>query len=259
MLLWGVGTLWAPLAEYFGLGLAITAASVAFLIKDFFIRHAYNTRNEHQAFVVNITLAISLVLLLTALHFSNRAITVILALAVYAISHVFAAGSGFLKSHRLLRTWNLDQLKADFIEAWECGRWALTQNLVFWLRSQAHTYVSVIYAGAGAVGLINAARLLIAPVQFLIPAISQIILPRLSSARSDIPRALKLTKITSGFLFLASLLYTVILLTNLDLISKFALGKNYLDNNAIKALAVSWCLVICSCSSIDFWIFGSVV
>lgn len=62
------GMLWPPVVNHAGFGLAVTAASIAFLMKDFFVRYAYNTRNEIGALAMNLVLGGSLLFSLMALH-----------------------------------------------------------------------------------------------------------------------------------------------------------------------------------------------
>ena len=237
--------LWAAVGEHAWFALSITAAAVSFLLKDFFARHFYNIRKESHALAVNVTMAICQALLLLALHVLDYSFEAEVALAVYALSHGVAAIFGFMIARLPLREGLGAGLRGDLDEAWRHGKWAIAQNLVYWLRTQAHTYISMIFAGPAGVGLINAARLLISPILFLIPAVSQIMLPRLASVSANKRLALRIASTSAGIFLAMSLTYSAILLINFKYIARLALTPNYADIPSVFLLGAIWCAVMC--------------
>lgn len=233
------------LANYAKFSIAVTAASVAFLLKDFFVRHAYNVKKEIWALKINMTLALGLLIFVSMQYFFHTPLTVNVALWMYALAHGFSVIYGYRSVCLPINMVTLAVLKVDVIEAWKHGKWAVAQNLVYWIRTQAQTYVSAIFSGPTAVGLINATRLLISPILFLMPAISQIILPRLAEARnSGKHKILRLAFIATIALMTCSIFYSFFLLIFLKAIAKLLLGAQYSNDPSIHIFVSLWCFVL---------------
>jgi len=242
-LLIAFGWVWAPLSgKYFGLGMAITAASTAYLLKDFFIRHAYIVRKEAWALYVNIFTALALVGLLLAQYQFFPEINSTSALWIFSASNIGGALFGLVLAQLPILTVSLYQLKTDMREAWVGGKWALTGVGVTWSQTQAYMYVSAIFAGPSAVGYANAARLLIAPALFLMPAVTQLVMPRLATLRTTNAERMfriswKFTVVMGSF----AVVYSAILLGLADEITPVLLGEGY---EHVTALVAAWCLVL---------------
>ncbi len=246
LLVFVVGETWLVwLAQYAGLGLVISAASVAYLLKDFFIRHSYTVRRETWALVINITVAFSLAGLLLAHHYGVLKITLENALWFYAVSNMAGAMAGFMLVRLPLWTVQWKRLFEDARESWIGGRWELGINFTDLLQSQSYTLVTALFIGAAGVGYINAARLLIAPVILLRVSVSQVMLPRLVDMRNQNKRKMiRLGQyITAGILVVA-ICYSAALLLYLRDIVPTVLGLKFDQYDLIFSLTLVWCLVL---------------
>jgi O-antigen/teichoic acid export membrane protein len=229
--------------EYLDLVFAIIAASVAYLLKDFFIRHAYTVRRESWALWVNVAVAVSLAAsLLGQFRFASN-LTPEGALGIYASSNMMGAVVGFALIRLPILTARLRLLGEDLREAWAGGSWALGGVAVTWAQTQAYMYITAVFVGPVGVAYANAARLLITPAIFLVPALSQVLMPRLASMRSSNSR--KMLKISGQFsaaLVVFSVIYSVVLLGLADVIAPVLLGAKY--GQQIRPLAAAWCFVM---------------
>lgn len=228
--------------QYVGLTISIIAASVTFIIKDFFVRYAYTARRESWALLVNVAVAITLaVLLLLQLHFAID-LNPENALWIYAVSNMMGAVVGLGMIRLPILTVRMHQLGVDIREAWVGGSWALIGVAVTWSQTQAYMYVTAVFVGPVGVAYANAARLLITPALFLMPAVSQVVMPRLASLRASNPqKMLKFSNLFSRCLIIFSVIYSVILLGIVDLITPALLSDKYQN---IIPLVVAWCMVM---------------
>ncbi|NMM38847.1 MAG: hypothetical protein HHJ09_15345 [Glaciimonas sp.] len=240
------GTLAAMLVRsdwqrYFGIIATITMTSVAFLCKEFLISYAYVRRRERLALLVSILsvgilcggLAIEY---LTGIELSAQNV-----LLLYAAGAAAGAAVGYWSSPLSIAS-NTQNLMPDFIEAWGHGRWALGGVSATWIQAQTYTYVLAFFLGPAGVGQANAARIFISPFNFLIPAINQIAIPRLADLRaSDRARMLRVSVMLTAGLFFFALVYSAILLTNLDFVFATVLGR---QDAGIQSLIPVWCVVL---------------
>lgn len=242
MVLW-IGGSWSDwMAQYSGLGAAITGASVAYLLKEFFVRHAYTARKETWAFVASIAVAVTLVAILLLQHYALVEFTPVQALWLYAEGQFAGAVVGFAQAQLPLNAVRRGRLLGDLLEAWKGGRWATGGVSVTWAQSQSYTYVVALFVGPAGVGYANAARLLIAPVAFLFPAIDQVVMPRLASMRaSNLPGMLKTGRLVAAGLLIVVVAYSAILLSQVDIIAPIVLGSHY---DQIAPLVAVWCLIL---------------
>ncbi len=230
------------LVQFAGLGLAVTGASVSYLLKDFFIRHAYTARKETCALAINIAAAIGLLGSLLLKHQTDTGLSSETALWMYALGNLTGAVAGLVLVRLPLTAVQFFRVAKDVREAWIGGRWAIGGVSVIWAQSQAYMYVTALFAGPAGVGYANAAKLLITPVISLVPAISQIAMPRLAEMRATNPPAMLRAGglFTFGMVILGAI-YSVALLGLLDEIAPLLLGAGYED---IAALVAAWCLVM---------------
>lgn len=231
------------LRQYSQYGIAVTAASTAYLVKEFFVRHAYNNRKESWALAIHGTLAASLILLLIGQHFEKQTLTVIEALWAYALAHVAASLHGFRLASLPLRSATRQAMVTDHREAWRGGKWAMSTNFVYFLRAHAHTIIVAGSIGPIGVAQLNAARLFITPAVMLTPALSQIFMPRMAQARCDsLPKLYHTGRVFSEVLLLVAVLYSVLLLLAFDLLSPFVVGAKY---GQLFWLVTAWCVHAC--------------
>jgi O-antigen/teichoic acid export membrane protein len=224
-------------------GLAIAVASAAYLLKEFFIRHSYNVGAESIALVIHGVLAVSLVLFLSVNHFYLAPLTVEGALYVYAVAHACAIIAGLSLTRLPFRGSFNTALLGDLREAWQGGRWASVANIVYFVRGQSHTIVVAIVLGPAGVAILAAARLLVQPVATLIPALSQVAMPRLAELRLRtvqlVPKAgLCISMALAG----AVVIYSLILMTTYDHVATVVLGQKYQN---LFSLTLWWSVYVC--------------
>lgn len=228
--------------KYIGLAVSIVAASISYVVKDFFVRHAYTVRRESWALWINITVAVTLaVLLLMQFRFSSG-FKPESALWIYAASNMMGGVIGFALVRLPIFAVRIGQLGDDLREAWVGGRWALVGVAITWMQTQAYMYVTAVFVGPVGVAYANSARLLITPAIFIMPALSQVMMPRLASFRISNPeKMLQISKIFTLGAVIFSVGYSVILLSLVDMISPVLLGEQY---GRISPVVAAWCLVV---------------
>lgn len=239
-----VGGIWCEwIYRYSGVGLAIAAASIIYLLKDFFLRHAYTIRKEIIALAVNVSVAVALVGTLYIHHIYAKDINAQVALWYYAFCHLVGVAVGLTMLHLPLQAISISHVLSDIREAWSLGRWGLLNNIVSSFRTQAHIVFATAIAGLTTVAKLNATRLLITPAIFFLPAVSQLLLPRLAWLKAQS----KIRLISVGFilglaLIAASLIYSMILLIFLKPISGLILGGRYTSSYSITS---AWSAYVC--------------
>lgn len=224
------------------LAFSITAASVAYIIKDFFVRHAYTVRREIWALCINVAVAVVLAAMLLLKSLFAGGFNPEAALWIYAASNMLGAVVGLVLVRLPILAVRMNQLGNDLQEAWIGGRWALGGASVTWAQTQAYMYVTAVFVGPAGVAYANAARLLITPAIFLIPALSQVMMPRLASLRVSNPKKmLKISSLFSKGLIVFSVLYSLVLISLLDVVAPILLGDQY---GNLGSLVAAWCLVM---------------
>lgn len=229
--------------HYFNLSLAIAAASISYLIKDFFIRHAYTIRRENNALLVNISIATSMILLLLFLNKESITLNSEVALLIYALSNFFGGLVGFYFANLPILTANFREIRGDLREAWVGGKWALGGVGLTWSQTQAYMYVTAIFIGPAGVGLINAAKIMITPALFLMPAITQLAVPRLAALRNtDQLRMIKISLLFSIGLVCFATIYSLILVVFGEDFGYLLIGKYKYD--VIFPVMMAWCTLL---------------
>jgi O-antigen/teichoic acid export membrane protein len=238
-----MGGAWSQLInKHVSLIYSIVIASIAYIIKDFFVRHSYTARKESWALWVNVAVAVTLASLLW-IHFQFEiAFDSERALWIYAASNMVGALVGFALVRLPILTVRLREVFHDVREAWVGGRWALGGVAVTWTQTQAYMYISALFLGPAGVAYANAARLFITPAIFLVPAIGQIVAPRLAALRASNPqRMMQIGILFTTGLIAFSMLYSITLLGMIDVIKPILIGAKYAD---ITPLVAAWCLVL---------------
>lgn len=237
------GYIWESVVRHAEFASAIMTASVTYLFKDFFVRHAYNVRRESWALSIHGAIACIMAILLWLHHLFVTSFSAETALWIYALAQVSGAILGYLLARLPVAGHQVNTLFGDLRESWHGGKWASITNLVYFARTQAHTIVVVFLLGPIEVAKLNATRLLVTPATILTPALSQIAMPRLASAREQGERRLiVLGRLVALTLLTIALFYCVILLGNYDFIVDIVLEDSYQDLFVITAL---WCLYTC--------------
>jgi O-antigen/teichoic acid export membrane protein len=239
----GVGHFSPLFGAYREFGVAVGAASVAYLIKEFFVRHAYSDRSEFSALCVHIVLAVSLISALVACHLANLSMTVGLAIWIYAVAHAIAALYGYALAQLPIRDIRWVALRSDLAEAWTGGKWASLTHLLYFLRIQAHTIVVAGLAGPLGVAKLNAARLFITPAIMLTPALAQVALPRMTqSVRVDLTAFRRQGRSLTTLLITISIVYSALILSFVDTLAPLLIGDAY---SSLFWIVAAWSAYAC--------------
>lgn len=168
------------ISKYSKFILAIAFASVAYLLKDFFIRHSYNFRKENWALQINFIILISLVIFLSVLKLFNIALNAQLAILVYAASNALGGIAGFART----KISNFITLKIhsfmDVTDIYTTGTFAVVMTIAGSLRGSSLIFLAPLIVGTIAVAQINAARVFVSPVLLIIPVINNVLMPRMA-------------------------------------------------------------------------------
>jgi O-antigen/teichoic acid export membrane protein len=230
------------IARYECLILPITAASISYLLKDFFVRHSYTARKEIWALSINSAVAFTLSVLLLAQSYSGLKFSSEKALCFYSISNLMGAVSGFFLARLPIRAVRKQRVVEDVREAWQGGRWAIGGSSVIWLQSQAYTYVTAVVLGPAGVGYANAGQMLIRPFLMLAAAINQVTMPRIAELRSQGGQKVAQVGllITTGLLVLA-MCYVAMVLFFADYVTSFVLGSQFQN---LRPIIIAWAFVL---------------
>lgn len=234
---------WEPVAHYAEFSGAVIAASIGYLLKDFFVRHSYNMRRETWALTINSTIACTMGVLLWVQYVVVETFNVELAIWIYALAQLggVVAGAFFAKLPISVR--QQCGLRGDLKEVWHGGKWASITNLVYFIRTQAHTIVVATLLGPVGVANLNAARLLVTPAVMLTPALSQVAMPRLASVRAQgDAQVVKYGFVVTLVLLAVALIYCSILLGGYEFIVIRLLGDKYQD---VFSIVLLWCVYTC--------------
>lgn len=164
--------------------LAAALSSVSYLLKDYFVRLSYSLRSETSAIIVSSFVALGTLgggVLAALLDARLSAVT---ALLTFSFGQLLGAGAGAFRAALPMLKCDARHVLIDVRQAWLGGRWAVGGALVIWLQSQAYIYVTAATVGAAGVGYANVARLFVSPFQAILPAVGQVMLPRLASMRA---------------------------------------------------------------------------
>ncbi|MFC5498391.1 lipopolysaccharide biosynthesis protein [Caenimonas terrae] len=229
--------------QYFALALSIVAASVSFALKDFFIRHAYTVRRENWALWVNIVVAATLAAALAVKYMLFGGFGPAGALWVYALSNLAGAAVGFVIVGLPMASVCMKEIYKDVRHAWVGGRWAFVGVAVTWSQTQLYMYVTAMFVGPAGVGLANAARILVTPAMFLMPAVTQIVMPRLATLRTtNLARMIQMSTIFSAGLVAFAALYSIALISTGDFIAPMLTRHyRYVD---VAPLVGAWCVML---------------
>ena len=217
-------------------------SSIFYLLKDFFIRNSYNQKRESHALKSNIATSAFIFCSLGLFYFCDRTVTLNISISIYAGGLLFGACVGALNAGIPLRSIKLSKLKKDFDESWINGKWALGGSTITWLQSQAYIYITAIIIGPVGVGYASAARLIITPFQFLLPAANQIILPRMVQLSLI---SYKLTRRAgvcyTASMFICALIYISVIVTYFDFFTGILINESI---PGLKEISMAWMIVL---------------
>lgn len=220
--------------------LAAGTFASGYLLKEFYARLAYTLGYEARALRVNACIALALLAelsLMAALHLPMSAVS---ALYCYAAAACVGAAVGHLEL-RLPFAKDRNHLRCTLVELWAVGRWALVNDVGYAMRQNAHVLLTATLAGTAGVGMINAARLFVAPIMMVTPAISQLYVARLVRLRKTQPLQLLRNGVTFSAVSVgAVVIYAVILYLTFPLAMGFAGGELPPD---IDPIVVAWVVV----------------
>lgn len=236
--------IWPQIAEYEDFTIAVTAASIGYLLKEFFIRNAYNMRKEHWAIVVNLTIAASMILLMGYLqYYIKKTITINSSLWICSLSYIIAAIGGYICSKFPQNSIQFKKIILDCREAFNGGVWSVVAHIIISLRTQAHIMILTSMMGPLAVAKLNASKIFVTPASMLTPALTQIFLPRVAMARhQDKNKAHIFTFGFTAILFTIAVFYSISILISFNYISEIIVGKKY---DSLFWLVFGWCIYIC--------------
>lgn len=229
--------------EAINLWLSVMAASIGFLLKDFFIRLTYTERQERLALAINIVVGISILITSYLQNSITSQVTASTALFIYGASNFLGFIWGYYITNLNVHDLKFQQVRDDVREAWfGGGGWYLLITCANAIQTQAHTIVGAIWLGPIGVATMNAARLLLTPPLVLLPALNQVLLPRMVEKRSENPADLsktgwKISQLLTGL----TLLYIAMLIPAIDWIAEFVIKSEYAD---LKMTAYGWCIAV---------------
>lgn len=230
----------APASQYPDLLVATVAISVAYGLKEFHIRLAFNEERGLDAVAIHLLLALTLFAGTLYVVSSGREFTLTLAMLLYALAHMIAFAYGQIRAQLGLRGHDWDDLAITFKHIWSGGKWETLTSVVMALRNQAHTIIVGAVVGPVGVAKINASRLLVTPAVMSIPALSQIMLARMAKIREAEGikgiRSIQ-QKFAFGLGFIA-LAYSALLLIAYPFLADLLFGERYQD---MFWLTFFWC------------------
>ncbi|MGC1441782.1 MAG: hypothetical protein WA888_14340 [Burkholderiaceae bacterium] len=211
------------------------------ILLHYFLRQAFSVNKETTALLLNLILVISLAVMLAIHYVTGSAITPTLAMGFYALAHLIAATAGSLLLPVYRRHFRLGLLKRDIVDTWAQGRWAMAGVWVSWGQSQAYVYLTPLFFGLAGLGAVNAARMLVAPLIMLLPAVNQVALPRFANLQVQQPDQLSGSGIRACVVLLVcALAYAAIVGFGFDSLSLVLLGEVRAD---LFWIAMAWCLM----------------
>jgi len=224
--------------------MGVTLMAVAYALKEFHTRHAFNEGRGGRAVQIHAAVAALLLLGVGGASLLGVSVTLELAFGLYAGAHACAAAMGHALAGLPMRGHSLSGIKADLAEIAVGGRWAALTKLLYSLRTQAHTIVVAIALGPIGVAQINAGRMLITPAAILIPAMSQVVLPQMAKAAARGGRTAVIGSMWRTGLGLISiaLVYSTLVLYFWPQLSAFILGNQY---DGLFWIAALWCVYAC--------------
>lgn len=222
-----------------GISISLAAATGAYIVKEFFIRYSFiQERTKHHSIYINGSL---IVVLMTGVFFLRDSIDVKSGIILYGIGHFTAACIGYVVCDLKLADLSRSKVWSSFLEVYPNGSWAAFSSIVYSIRANAHTLIVASLLGSVGVAAMNSARTVVTPATLLIPALSNIALPRFSRilAHEGKSAMSAYAMRVVGVVSLVCLAYSILLIACWPLIDDFVLGGKYPNSMTLGAL---WCL-----------------
>lgn len=206
---------------------AVTVVSVLNPLRNFYIRISYSLKREKSAIVINASWVLSLIILSLGYSYLHGYGESSDGLIVLGMAHFSSIVIGFVVygCRSIALKWSV--VKGVWVAFWENGRWALGGVAITWMQNQSYVFLMTYYMGPEGVGLANAGRMFITPFGFLIPAMTQVLLPYLSETREKSERnAIRKGAAFSVSLSAASVIYVCFALLIYDFLYSILIGKS---------------------------------
>lgn len=230
------------LSIYYPLSVAFSA--IGLLSNSFFIRYAYVIHNEIMALRINIITSACLTTIMLLIYINTETMSPEISLGAYGLSQLIGASWGLAESGLRKKNSQFFFNSLLFSQVFRHGKWALTGVLVTWLQSQSYVYVTGMFLGVSEVALLTAGRIIVSPFNLLLPALSNLILPRLAEARlQGTYRIAQMTTYYGAFLIGLGITYLLIIFFAGSQIVPFIVGPTY-DPQQIKFVSLGWCCVL---------------
>ena len=154
----------------------IVSAALFLSSKEYLIRYAFSSNRERLALLLPNVASALLIVSILSLDFPID--SEIDALIIYTLSYLIAFVVALLIEKSMAKRADLSHLTWSLTKD---GLWSSSSALVYSFRTAVPTYVAAILLDSSDLGNLNAARTFVAPVTLLIPTLSIISLPTLST------------------------------------------------------------------------------
>lgn len=207
----------------------------------YFVRQSFSVSRERVAVLLNLVLLASLTVAVAWVERRELGISASSAMLIYGGAHFCAALCGALVLPVPTRHWQIAMVRRDLLDVWQQGRWASAGVSVSWGQSQAYVYLTPLFFGLAGLGAVNAARMIVAPLIMMLPAISQVALPRFSVLSAEHPgqlghAGLRLSVVLGSL----AVMYALIVWLGYDWLSLLLLGE---VREELFWITMAWCLL----------------
>lgn len=229
-------------AAHFYLVALVLFAGASSICRELYVRLCFIRRQESQAVVIaGVAAATTLITAISCwqLRVPFEAKTAIL---IYGVGQLLGSLAGAYKADcipAIFTTSHRSRRLRDYLA--ESG-WPLTGMSVTWIQQQSYLLISATLLGAASAATIGAYRLLIAPLQLMLPALTQVTMPRLVQMNSVNPKNAErfcLKMMAVGVL--GASLYGLALLSLAQWLVPVAFAGKYPVN---ETLVLAWCLAV---------------
>lgn len=223
---------------------SIVFSSAGTLINGFFVKYAYATAQEKLALKINIFTAFFLVINLTIANQLHGSITAEISLIAFGFAQFVGAIYAFVKSGMRFEKISIHEIASLIAKIFQRGRWPLLGVVITWVQSQSYVYVTGLTLGVAAVALLNAGRIIVTPFNLLLPALGNLMLPRLAEARlRGMSEIVQLTIYFSMCLVSLGISYAALVMFLGRWILPPLVGPAYSPEQLIS-ISVGWCCVL---------------
>lgn len=227
-----------PWASEFG-WIVLVAAAVSF--KDGVVRIAHAIGFDRAATVTSVVLTVVVVAMWLSAELTELEVSAVTALQCVFLWNMAGAIAGLLLilKKKAQLSWPTARTVAHVVRG---GSWAFLGVLIAWAQTQAYTVLTITFEGAAQLGLANSARLLWAPLFFMMPPIMNMLIThmvRLAAVSSVLARrrAVRYAQIALA----AAVLYSGALYLLYEPAKVLVLGDSAFE---IEGLVAVWGLVV---------------